>query len=58
MTPWGLRLCPISDCYVTYFLCYSIVGHSLGALMHHIIPNNMPGAETQLGARLLCALKC
>ena len=24
----------ISDCCVTYLLCYSIAGHSLGALMY------------------------
>ena len=24
----------ISDCYVMYLLCYSIAGHSLGALMY------------------------
>ena len=24
----------ISDCYVVYLLCYSIAGHSLGALMY------------------------
>ena len=24
----------ISDCYVIYLLCYSIAGHSLGALMY------------------------
>ena len=34
MTPGGGGYAQISDCYVIYLLCYSIAGHSLGALMY------------------------
>ena len=37
----------ISDCYVVYLLCYSIAGHSLGALMQGPVQRLVSGGRSR-----------